>query len=80
GMNEDALHTAAETKSLAAIAKEQGKTVDGLVAALVAAAKIELADAVAAGEVTAAQQTEILSTLNARITEHVNRVGHPRHP
>ena len=61
-------------KTLAEIAKEQGKTVDGLVAALVAAVTKDVNAAVTAGKLTDAQRDSILSGLEARITEHVNNL------
>jgi hypothetical protein len=60
-------------KSLAQIATAHGKSVDGLVNALVADAKSKLADAVSAGRLTKAQETEMLSGLKDRITSMVNR-------
>ena len=62
-------------KSLADVAKAtDGKSVDGLVAALVTAEKAHLAAAVTAGELTEAQQTAILANLEQRITDMVNGV------
>ena len=58
--------------TLADIAKEKGKSVDGLKAALVAAAKADLAQAVKDGRLTEAQQTEILADLSDRIDGLVN--------
>lgn len=49
-----------------------GKTVDGLVAALVAAEKQELAAAVTAGQLTHAQADSIAASLVQRVTERVN--------
>lgn len=59
--------------SMAEIAKAHGKSVDGLVDALVAAAKSDLDAAVKAGRLTEAQRTSILSGLEERITDLVNR-------
>jgi hypothetical protein len=59
-------------KSLADVAKANGKSVDGLVAAMVAQAKQHIAADVAAGRLTATQQQDILSTLEQRITDLVN--------
>jgi hypothetical protein len=61
-------------QTLAAVATAQGKTVDGLVAALVAAAKTDLDAQVTAGNLTAAQETSIESDLTAHITDLVNGV------
>ncbi len=60
--------------SLADVAKDKGKSVDGLVTALVADEKKELADAVAAGRLTDAQRDTIESTLEARVRDFVNGV------
>jgi hypothetical protein len=59
-------------KSLADVAKANGKSVDGLVAAMVTQAKQHIAADVAAGRLTEAQQQDILSTLEQRITDLVN--------
>ncbi len=73
GVTEAQLHTALESgKTLADVAKANGKTVDGLVAAMVADAKSHIADEVAAGRMTKAQQTQILSDLEQHITDMVN--------
>jgi len=62
-------------KSLAQVASDRGKSVDGLVAALVAAAKEHLDNAVAAGRITQAQEDEMLDGLKERITSLVNSTG-----
>ncbi len=64
----------ASGKTLAQIAQEKGKSVDGLVTALVDAAKKHLDDAVAAGRLTQAQEQTILSNLKQHITDLVNGV------
>ena len=61
-------------QTLAAVATAQGKTVDGLVSALVTAAKSDLDAQVTAGNLTAAQETSIESDLTAHITDMVNGV------
>jgi hypothetical protein len=61
-----------EGESLADVAKEQGKSVDGLVDALVADEKKELDDAVQDGRLTDAQRDRIESTLEQRVTDFVN--------
>ncbi len=73
-------------KSLAQVARDHGKSVDGLVDALVASAKEHLDDAVAAGRITKAQEDEQLAGLKERITSFVNATGleglhfgHPSH-
>lgn len=60
-------------KSLAAVAKAQGKTVQGLEQAMVTAAKSQLAHAVSAGRMSAAQEQQQLATLQQRIAQLVNR-------
>ena len=76
GINEEQLRTELEGgKSLAQVATAHGKTVDGLVNALVAQAKSKLDDAVSAGRLTKAQETEMLSGLKDRITNMVNGTG-----
>jgi polyhydroxyalkanoate synthesis regulator phasin len=63
----------ADEKSLADVAKEQGKSVDGLVQALVDAASERIDQAVENGRLTKAQAAEIKDDLEDRITELVNR-------
>jgi hypothetical protein len=76
GITEAQLRTELETgKSLARVAKAHGKSVDGLIDALVAAAKDKLDNAVSAGRLTKAQETEMLSVLKDRITSAVNNTG-----
>ena len=73
GMTEAALRTSLQSgKTLADVAKERGKTVDGLVAALVADETKELDAAVAAGRLTKAQRDSIVAGLKERITARVN--------
>ena len=75
GLTEAQLRTAlAGGDSLADVAKDKGKSVDGLVDALVADEKKELADAVEAGRLTDAQRDTIESTLAARVRDFVNGV------
>ena len=59
-------------KSLADIAKAQGKTTSGLEQAITAAAKTRLDKAVANKRLTAAQEQKILSGLSARMNDLVN--------
>jgi len=81
GITEAQLRTELESgKSLAQAAKAHGKSVDGLIDALVAAAKGKLDDAVSAGRLTKAQETEMLSLLKDRITSAVNNTGHLDEP
>ena len=63
-------------KTLAQIAAAtSGKSVDGLIAALIAAEKIEIAARVKGGTITQAQADVIVSTLSARFTAFVNGTG-----
>jgi hypothetical protein len=62
-------------KSLAQIAKDHGKSADGLVNALVADAKQKLDAAVTAGRLTKDEETQILNGLKDRITNLVNASG-----
>src|SRR5215212_4551686 len=73
GLTEAQLRTQLESgKSLAAVAKAQGKSVDGLVQALVDAAKKKLDAAVSAGRLTRSQADSILADLKTRVTGFVN--------
>jgi reverse gyrase len=64
-------------KSLAQIATGQGKTVAGLETAIYNAAKADLDQAVAAGRITAAQESARLAELKAHLDEIVNHTGPP---
>ena len=64
-------------KSLADVAKAQGKTVAGLEDAIVAAATKKLDAAVAAGKLTAAQKATMLADLKSNVDDIVNRTGPP---
>ena len=73
GVDEDALRERLhDGDSLAAVAKAEGKPVDGLVAAIVAAATKRLDEAVTAGRLTGAQRDEIVAGLKERTTAIVN--------
>jgi hypothetical protein len=73
GLTEDQLHSQLESgKTLADIAKTQGKRVDGLVQAMVADAKKHLDDAVAEGHITKTQESDMLSHLEQGIRAMVN--------
>jgi hypothetical protein len=64
GLSEEELHSKLESgKSLAEVAKEQDKSVEGLVDALVADAKKHLDEEVAEGDLTQAQADQMLSHL-----------------
>ena len=62
-------------KSLAAVASDQGKTVDGLKAAMKAAATARLDKAVKNGKLTDAQRTRIEQDLDQRLDDLVNGTG-----
>jgi hypothetical protein len=73
GMTESSLRSALQGgKTLAQVAQSKGKSVDGLVAAMLADAKAHLAAAVKAGRITQAQSQAMQSDLQARITDLVN--------
>ena len=73
GLSLSDLQTALQNgKSLADEAKAQGKTVDGLVQALLAPLKTQLDQHVSAGDITAAQETAILNRETTRLTDLVN--------
>ena len=73
GVTEAQLHTElAGGKTLAQVAQAHGKSVSGLVGALVADAKKHLDAAVAAGRLTKAQEDDMLNGLRDRITARVN--------
>ena len=73
GLSEDALRTKLESgQTLAQIAKDQGKSVDGLVQALVKDAGAKIDQAVAAGRLTKDQADQLKSGLEQRITALVN--------
>jgi len=73
GLSEAELRTQLESgKTLADLAKAQGKSVDGLVDALVADEKKELDQAVADGRLTQTQADELLAGAKQRVTDLVN--------
>ena len=73
GLTDAQLRTQLESgKSLADVAKAQGKTVDGLVQALVNSAKKRIDAAVTAGRLTQTQADSILADLKSRVTDFVN--------
>jgi hypothetical protein len=73
GMTEANLMAALEDgKTLAQLAEDRGKSVDGLVNALVEDAEAELEAAVEAGRLTDAQRDSIVSGLKERITRLVD--------
>ena len=73
GVDEEALQVRLrDGDTLAEVAKDEGKSVDGLVSAIVAATTTRLDEAVAAGRITKAQLDEIVAGLEERTTAIVN--------
>ena len=73
GLTESELQAKLQSgKSLADIAKDQGKSVDGLVDAMVADAKKHLDQAVKDGHLTQAQEDQILGQVKQHLTDFVN--------
>jgi hypothetical protein len=82
GVTQGELRRALEDgKTLAQVARDRSRSVDGLVDALVAPAEQKLARAVEEGRLTEAEKTEMLSRLREHLTEVVNgrppRLFHP---
>jgi hypothetical protein len=74
GLSEGNLVDALRTKTLAQVARDQGKTVDGLKAALRAAKKSDLDTAVTDGRITQAQENALLQRFDSQIGDIVNGV------
>jgi polyhydroxyalkanoate synthesis regulator phasin len=72
GLTEAELRERLADETLAEIAKEEGKSVDGLVRALTTAAAKRIDEAVAAGRLTAEQATALKAELDDRIEALVN--------
>lgn len=73
GMTESALRDALQDgKTLAQVANDRNKSVDGLVNALVAEKKARIDEAVEDGDLTRAQANELLEDLRSRTTDMVN--------
>jgi hypothetical protein len=73
GVDEDELRERTRNgETLADVAKAEGKSVDGLVTAIVAATTKRLDEAVTAGRITKAQRDEIVDGLKQRTTDIVN--------
>jgi hypothetical protein len=78
GLTEDALRSELESgKTLAQVAQEKGKSVDGLVQALYDNAKQHLDTAVTAGKLTQSEENNILNDVKQHITDFVNGVRPP---
>ena len=76
GLTEAQLRTELDGgKTLAQVAKDHGKSVDGLVDALVADLKKHLDEDVAAGRITKAQEDQFLADAKQRTTDFVNGKG-----
>ena len=82
GLTDSQLDSKIESgKTLAQVAKDQGKSVDGLVAAMKADLKQKLDRAVSAGRLTKAQESQVLSSADQRITNLVNgKIVRPARP
>src|SRR5262249_56075266 len=79
GMRTGGLVTALKGgKTLAQVAADKGKTVDGLVTALTADVQTKLDKAVGSGDITQAQENAILTKLKAAVTDFVNGVHGPK--
>ena len=73
GLTESELHEELEDgRTLAEIAEAEGKSVDGLVDAMVAAAEERIDDAVADGRLTEERASDLKQDLEERITDLVN--------
>lgn len=72
GMSQQALEKALEDKTLAQVAKDQGKSVDGLVDALLAEHKAKIAQAVKDGRLTQEDADDLTAGLEKRLTDLVN--------
>jgi hypothetical protein len=78
GLTEEQLHTQLESgKSLADIAKDKGKSVDGLKKAMTADLQAKLDQAVKDKKLTQAQADEILKRTNDRLDDIVNGTFEP---
>jgi polyhydroxyalkanoate synthesis regulator phasin len=78
GLSESEVRTALESgKSLAQIAKDEGKSVDKLVDTLVAATTKRLDEAVTDGRLTKTERDKIVAGLKEQATAIVNATGRP---
>jgi polyhydroxyalkanoate synthesis regulator phasin len=81
GLTEDQLHSRLDSgKTLAEVAKAQGKSVDGLEAAMVKDATAKLDAAVKAGRLSSAEEQRILAELKQHIGDLVNGKAPDRFP
>jgi hypothetical protein len=80
GLTEDELHSRLDSgKTLAEIAKAQGKSVDGLKDAMVKDAKAHLDAAVKAGRLSASMEKQMLADLQQHIDDLINGKLPDRH-
>ena len=73
-LSERDLIDALRSKTLAQVARDRGKTVDGLKVALRASRKTDLDAAVTAGEITRAQENALLQRFDSQIGDTVNGI------
>jgi uncharacterized protein YaiL (DUF2058 family) len=79
GLTEAALRTQLESgKTLAQVARDRDKTIDGLVDALMVEKRTRIQQEVEDGRLTQAQANEFLEGLEARVTDKVNGRFAPR--
>jgi uncharacterized protein YidB (DUF937 family) len=74
GLSASELREALSSKTLAQVARDQGKSVDGLRAALRAAQSARLDDAVADGRITTAQKAALLERFDSQVGSVINGV------
>jgi hypothetical protein len=80
GMTEAALRTQLQNgKTLAQVARDRNKSVDGLVNALVAEKRARIEQAVKDGQLTRAQANQLLARMKEHVTDMVNGRFGPRH-
>jgi hypothetical protein len=72
------LNQLAGGKSLAQVASSKGKSTSGLENAIVSDERAQLEKARAAGRISSSQEQQLLSRLQARVKDLVNRTGPPR--
>ncbi len=74
GISEANLMEALRSKTLAQVAGDQDKSVDGLEAALRTAKKAQLDDSVSGGQITSAQENALLGRFDSQIGDVVNGI------